>query len=155
LPKPLQQLRANHPMIDARRKEHKRDISSDARSPLLPFPSLSRGGRKRGYARVRAHGAHNAARCYKEKLEAENHPRRAFQLLKSLQRRSAERISRVSKLSIVARCVPRRREIKREPTRHKERSPSLRGLCSCFLSRLLCFAGCDSSRFLYGPRVHA
>jgi len=113
-----------------------------------------------------AHTAlHNAARCYKENLEAENHPRRAFQLLKSLQRRSAERISRVSKLSIVARCVPRRREtererererereIKREPT--PERSPSLRGLCSCFLSRLLCFPGSGSSRFLYGPRVHA
>lgn len=73
---------------------------------------------------------------HKEKLEAENHPWRAFQPLKSLEiGKDFPRIGAIHCASHLEEESKRERE-----ERHRDRrSPSLQPrLCSCFLSQVLC-----------------
>lgn len=82
---------------------------------LALFFSLfsSREKKKHDGAHACTHTAQWRA-TYKKKLEAENHPRRSFQSLKLLLRRSAERISRVSKPLL---CTLRPGEEKKKTSR--------------------------------------
>lgn len=107
--------------------------------PRLLFLPLVK--RKHGYTRVHAHGT---MPCTKRNSQQRIILERFFQLLKSLQRRSVERISRVSKRSL---CVLRPEEKKKKDIETGDETA--KRLCSCFLSQVLCFLGCDFSRFFY------
>lgn len=126
-------------MIDTRRKEHEHDIEVHWYTGRAFSFSLSWKGN------TGTHACTHTAQCRATKRNSQQRIilERFFQLLKSLQRRSVERISRVSKRSL---CLLRPEGKKKDIETGDE---TAKRLCSCFLSQVLCFLGCDFSRFFY------